>query len=199
MKNVLLVFLMPFMMVNLAHSQTLLLLPDTKGSEIAITNVSLHGASILLKTPTKPNEFRRQSFGAANIALNKQDNYTSFRGDIRYGIGKEKRKNIVQSLDAIYGPQYGLGISTFYQKNALVINNPTVENTTLTFTPSFGYLVGFIYHINDKFYVGIETTPYISASIRYNKITSKNATADLNGLDIGGTSYLNFTAGFKLK
>ena len=199
MKNVLLVFLMPFMMVNLAHSQDLLLMPDSKNTEVAITNISFNGASILLKKQISPNEFRRQSFGAANISLNKQQNNTTFGGSVSYSFGKEYRKNIVKSFDAIYGPQYGLSAYTDYRKNIQPVNNTTFEQTVFTFAPSFGYLLGFIYHINDKFYIGFETQPSISTSVRYDKETNKEANIAWSALNIGASGYLNFTAGFKLK
>ena len=199
MKNVLLVFLMPFMMVNLAHSQNLLLMPDSKNTEVAITNISLNGASILLKKQVSPTQFRRQSFGAANISLNKQQKNTSFGGAVNYSFGKEHRKNIVKSFDAIYGPQYGLSAHTNYSKNIQQVNNPIFEYTSFTFSPAFGYLLGFIYHINDKFYVGFETQPYISTSFKYDKVNDEKPNIEWNAFNIGASGYLNFTAGFKLK
>ena len=168
----------------------------SKRKEVAFTNVSLEGASILLKKEIKPNVFIRNAFGYGRVQASKNQNVSGFNSSISYSIGKEKRKNLIQSLDFIHGPQYGLGISFAQSKTK---QNTTFENTSFVLTPSFSYLLGIIYHFNDKIYVGLETAPYISTSFQYTKATNQPTRTELTSLQFGASNYLGITAGYRFK
>ena len=71
----------------------------SKRKEVAFTNISLGGASILLKKEVKPNVFIRNAFGYGRIQASKNQNVSGFNSSLNYSIGKEKRKNLIKSLD----------------------------------------------------------------------------------------------------
>ena len=168
----------------------------SKRKEVAFTNISLGGASILLKKEVKPNVFIRNAFGYGRIQASKNQNVSGFNSSLNYSIGKEKRKNLIKSLDFIHGPQYGLGVSFAQSKTK---QNTIFQNTSFEFTPSFSYLLGIIYHFSDKIYVGLETAPYISTSFQYVKTTNQPTRTELTGLQFGASNYLGITAGYRFK
>ena len=168
----------------------------SKRKEIAFTDISLRGGSILLKKEVKPNVFIRNAFGFGRIQASKTQNVSGFNSSLSYSIGKEKRKNLIQSLDFIHGPQYGLSVAFAHSKTK---QNTVFQNTSFELTPSFSYLLGIIYHFNDKIYVGLETAPYISTSLQYVKTTNQPTRTELTGLQLGASNYLGITAGYRFK
>ena len=170
----------------------------SKRKEVAFTNISLQGASILLKKEVKPNVFIRNAFGFGGIQAVKNQTASIFNASLSYNIGKEKRKNLVKSLDFIHGPQYGLSVSFAQSKSKQTVNN-NFESTNLNIAPSFSYLLGIIYHFNDKIYVGLETMPYISTGLQYIQATNQPTRTNLNSLQFGASNYLGITAGYRFK
>jgi hypothetical protein len=69
-------------------------------------------------------------------------------------IGWENRKEINEKFNFIHGPEVGLNISLITPFNEVIAQ----------FAPSFGYILGAQYKLNNDFYINLEVIPSVSTT-----------------------------------
>ncbi len=164
--------------------------------EVGLSGLSFSGGSFVYKKEIKPNVYRRMSFDPTNIQLFRGNvlNNTNFGGG--FNLGREKRKDVIEKVQFIYGPQFGVGFRFQKQRNVNSINT-SFNNSTLTVDASFAYLFGIIYHINDKLYIGFESQPSLFTSFDRDKNNSGVVKININEIRLAGNGYFQLTAMYR--
>ncbi len=168
----------------------------SKKKEIGVSNLSLSGAYLLYKKEIKPDVYRRWNFAFTDVGFTKGEKSKSINSRLGFSLGKEKRKNVMEQLSFIHGAQYGLFLSfnnDYNNANSYI----SYHNTSLYFNPNFGYLLGAIYQINKRFYIGVESIPSLYTSLSYSKDTYNKTKVKLNGINLSASGNLNFTAMYR--
>jgi hypothetical protein len=168
-----------------------------KKREIGLTNLDFSGGAFVIKKEIKENTYRRLSLGSANITFDKGQ---VLKGtDLRLSLdwGREKRKNLVSKLDLIHGMQYGTDFFFINNKNTKE-NTFEFNNTAVRLNANLGYLIGFIYHLNEKIYIGVETIPDVGLGFTYSKDNDNKTRIAFNSVSLRSSGYFRLTAAYKL-
>jgi hypothetical protein len=164
--------------------------------EVGLSGLSLYGGSFMYKKEIKPNVYRRMSFDPASIFYSKGNvlNNTDFGAG--FTLGREKRKDVIEKVQFIYGPQFGVGFDFLKYHNVSSINT-SFNTNTLTVDLNFAYLLGIIYHINNKVYIGFESSPSFQTSFNRNKNNDGIVQTKLNLISLKGSGYFQLTAMYR--
>jgi len=125
--------------------------------------------NLMYKRELKSGLIRRHRFLFSNFLYNSTGSTIDFRTG--YAIGHEKRKKMNEVFSFIHGPEVALVIN--YQ-NIRVPNDDRV--TTVILQPSFGYIIGFQYDINEHFYISVEVIAALSGSVQLREMQDTSYT-----------------------
>lgn len=130
---------------------------QTMAKEIGIRLGSFSGYDLLYKKQKSETQYSRFRLSNAKLELNKIANLTAYDFFINFGLGLENRVPLGNNFAMVHGwePSLGFGFSGSGKLETININ------------PRIGYIFGFMYSINNKFAISIESVPslYISTSI----------------------------------
>jgi hypothetical protein len=123
--------------------------------EIGARFTGLDNIGLVYKKERKENKYIRHNFAVA------QFNYTSrnlFQANMSYAFGFEKRKPIGNNMIFYRGIQPSFGVN--YLRANFNLNQPPFDEIFGAYV-GLGYMFGFMYSINERFYVSLETIPSI--------------------------------------
>ncbi|WP_027419324.1 hypothetical protein [Crocinitomix catalasitica] len=148
MKN-LLVLLTPLLLFSpITFGQT--------NKEIGIRSNNINNLGIIYKKQRKENSFVRYRLAMTSLNMTISENNLIVNGQLGFSIGWEKRVSVSDKF------QFKHGFEPFLRGGLNENFNNNFGNTNLDLDAGLGYILGFIYHFNEKFYLGIETIPSIS-------------------------------------
>ena len=128
--------------------------------------LSLNGFSdfgLVYKVKKSENKYLRYQFAYLESALQGRDNRLGVALNIGFSAGIEKRRLITEDIEFIHGFMPGIGIAGSY--NGVTNGSSAVSSGSLFITPTLGYVLGCLYHISDRFYIGLEVLPAVNGSI----------------------------------
>jgi len=164
MKNILILLVFIFIISLRGKAQESI--KQSKDTELGIRMSDFNDFGFIYKKEKSENKFSRIRASAFNVGY--------IGGSAQIGLqtalGKEKRNLIGERLQFIKGPEFALAVSfisegsiTYSSSSGFFENGTEIEISsgegTLLFAPAIGYVLGFQYEINDKFWFSVETIP----------------------------------------
>lgn len=126
----------------------------TINREIGLRLSNFDNFGAIYKKELSENRYFRVSAAVFNFNLNLVESGTS-NINLYLSSGIEKRRNIGEKFNFIHGINFNGGIN--FQGNT--------EASITQISLGAGYLLGFIYDLNDHFYIGLETIPSINVGL----------------------------------
>ncbi|MCI1267098.1 MAG: hypothetical protein LKG19_11040 [Saprospiraceae bacterium] len=138
--------------------------------EVGIRIGGYGGYSFVFKKEQSENKFRRVRINAGKIDFKKNNNIQSYNLLASVTMGIEKRASLTNNFYIFHGWEPGLtfGFSGDKELKSIQIN------------PFVGYVFGFMYNLNDKFIIGIETLPNIYINTSINPVQGEKADTNLS-------------------
>ncbi len=150
--------------------------------ELGVRFSSLESFGLLYKRGLDDGRYRRYNFALFDLSLAALEGGTVGAFSVSASIGTEKRVSIAPSFKFAHGWQPGAGLSIVTTDGAGVI----------TLSPSVGYLIGFQYHVSERFYFGVEAIPSISLGIVLGEISGATFNAGISSTGVGLTTVYRF-------
>ena len=125
---------------------------------IQISNLNFNGSNTFsgfFKKERKENVYRRIRFFSGNLAFGQVDEDLSFDFSAGLAIGREKRKSLGDKLDFYQGPEFAFSLG---------LASLTDDETRISFTPAFGWVLGLQHSFNDHWAINVETIPRVALS-----------------------------------
>ena len=155
-------FTILFLLSSTLFSSSLFAQAPAQGHEIGVRARGITDFDFIYKKQKAEKRFVRFRAGSIDFDFAEQGDQQRFATSLGFAIGWERRVPIVGKLSFIHAPEPFVNFR-FTQ------NISPVSTSSMRVTPGFGYVLGFMYDISDKFYVNIETTPSISGSMLFNR------------------------------
>lgn len=151
---------------------------SAQNREIGVKLSGLDNFKLVYKKKKTDDKYLRYELAYFNTKLQGTSSTTIFSSSAGFLAGIEKRKVIDDKLKFIHGFLPGIGIDMSVNKSL----NVSTVNTNTNIWSQLGYILGVQYHFSDKFYLGLEAVPNISASLGF----------DNNNLNYGFRTNINF-------
>jgi hypothetical protein len=134
---------------------------------VQIVDITKLSSNFIYKKRIKDNVYRRYNFDINHLSLGaKNSNLNTNSFIFNASIGTEKRKNIRERFNFVYGLQYRLGFDLQFSNTLIQANNGALiqySKQEINTELGIGYLLGVKYDIAPYLYASIETMPTISA------------------------------------
>ena len=142
---------------------------DARTRELGLRFTGLEDFDLIYKKSLTEDTYRRYRFFTGQLTFIDVGGTSVGAFNAGASIGKETRRTIAERVQFVRGPEFflSLGLSS------------TEDEYLATVQPGFGYVLGFVYQVSDRFVLGIETIP--SVSLLYGN---------------GDAQVINFNAGF---
>ena len=133
---------------------------QNQNREIGLHMSGLNDFNFIYKRQKEENKFARYRFLFTNLGYRgfEGDNSGNFNFGFGIAAGVEKRRSISEKLQFIHGWEPRLTLN-------LTANS---DNYFLNIRPAIGYVLGLQLDLSEKFYVGVETIPSLSAGFGIN-------------------------------
>jgi len=142
--------------------------------EVGIRIGGSGGYSFVYKKEQSENKYKRMRLNAGKIDFSKLNDVHAYSLLASMSVGTEKRISLTNDFYIYHGWEPGLtfGFSGDSKLRSIRIN------------PFVGYIIGFMYDLNGKFFIGIETLPNMYINTNINLIEGDTANTSLSaGLD----------------
>ncbi|MCX6217238.1 hypothetical protein [Spirosoma sp.] len=162
---------------------------DSPTREVGLRLTSFDSFGMVYKKKLDENTYRRYRLAFGNLGANFVQSNTMVAFSAGGAMGKEKRRNLTDKLQFIYGTELIASVSL----NSSTSGSVTVDNgsggvvtytgsSLLLVTPSvgIGFVLGAQYNFNPRWYISAELIPSVTAS----------------GTFGNGTSFYSIQAGF---
>lgn len=157
---------------------------------LQITNFNLENFALIYKVQNRGNENRytRYRFIFTNINFFKRahSDVNAFSFNLGGSIGIEKRTNLSDRIQFIYGPEFNT-LFRYRNSDSGDSQNPNAQNET-NVSLGLGYILGLQYNFDSRFYINLEIAPGVSAN--YN--TSKIAINDMENKNTEWSAFADF-------
>ena len=146
---------------------------DAATHEIGLRTSDFGSIGLVYKKQLRENTYRRYRLAFGNLTTNFVNSTSAISFSVGGAIGKEKRRNVSDKLQFIYGLEFipSVGFTSTNSGNLTVDNGNgstlTYKGSTITLVmPSvgLGFVLGAQYNINPKWYISAELIPTITAS-----------------------------------
>ena len=148
--------------------------------EFGIRFNSLNGFDLVYKKEKSETKWRRYRLGASNFQYQRNDSINkNWQVNLELAVGCETRERIADRAVFYHGFEPRVGFS-FY-------SNAYSKQTTIS--PGIGYVLGFLYDLSPRAWVGIEAIPAVYSTFTLEKYGESstafnNAGFSLNSLAI---------------
>ena len=178
-------FLLLFSALSLTYDAS------AQNREIGLKFTGLDNFNLVYKKKKEENKYLRYYFGFFNTNLQGTGGATNFSSSVGFSAGIEKRKQISNKLQFAHGFLPGIVLDGFFTANNISGN----ENYGLRVQPQLGYSLGVQYHFSEKFYLGLEAIPSISAAVNFgrNQSVDYSIQTSINMNTIGISAVYRFT------
>ena len=146
----LLLALIAFAMMPTIHAQN-------ANHEIGLRMGSLNNFGAIYKKQRSENKYLRIRMAFVNSSI--QLSPYQFNAGLGLALGWEKRRAISEGFEFIHGFEPFLQAKYLSQEG----NTPNTYSTVA----GLGYVLGFQYHFNSQFYVGLETIPALTGRFSF--------------------------------
>lgn len=153
--------------------------------EVGLRLASFENFDFIYKKEKATNKLMRYRLGIANVGFLSQNDNESVSAQFGFAIGVENRNPINEEFYFIHGiePYFSIALAS------------SSNNTTWNLLPGVGYVLGFQYNLNEKFYINLETIPSLNVgiSLRDNSPDTYAVNAGFNSNAISVTVAYRFT------
>jgi hypothetical protein len=158
--------------------------------EIGIKMNGLDNFNLVYKKKKTEDKYRRYEAAFLNTNFQGTAGQTVFTSAVGFSGGIEKRKGITDKLKLAHGFLPGIFFNGFWGFNA---NNGS-GTFNVNISPRLGYALGLQYHFNDKFYLGLESIPSLTASVGFseNQVTSYSVQTNISLINVGLSAVYRF-------
>ncbi|SOD93324.1 hypothetical protein [Spirosoma fluviale] len=154
---------------------------DSPAREIGLRATGFDSFGLIYKKQLKENTYRRYRLAFGNLGANFVRSNTLFSFSAGGAMGKEKRRDLSDKLQFIYGTELiasvslnstttgtlsvdnGAGGTTIYTGSNILVVTPTV---------GIGFVLGAQYNFNPRWYISAELIPSVTASGAFGNGTS---------------------------
>lgn len=130
--------------------------------ELGLRAITLTNFNLIYKQQNELGNYWRFGLGNVQFAQNVNGNGNFSQFNLVFSAAYEKRRDITDRLEFIYGFQPSIGLS--------------INNDFQQYQAGLGYILGAQYHLNRDFAIGLELTP----SLNYRYSDSNNQTVLFN-------------------
>ncbi len=127
---------------------------------LRISNFDLRNFGVVYKIqrPNNENHYMRYGFWVGNLrtSITPERNSQSYNTRIGGNVGWEKRTAWSNRIQFMHGPEAFVGFNYFVFRRD---SEPLSRNFSLS--AGVGYILGLQYHINDQFYISLESIPSV--------------------------------------
>jgi hypothetical protein len=158
--------------------------------EIGVKLNSLDNFNLVYKKKKADDKYCRYEVAFFNTNFQNAGGKTFFASAVGFSAGIEKRKAITDKLKFAHGFIPGIYFSGYWAYDS---NNGNGQFNVLL-RPQLAYAVGVQYHFSDKFYLGLESVPSVSASVGFseNQIVSYSLMTNINLSTVGLSAVYRF-------
>ncbi|HMN90777.1 MAG TPA: hypothetical protein PKD70_08630 [Saprospiraceae bacterium] len=132
---------------------------------LQISNFDLRNFGVVYKIqrPNNENHYMRYRFLVGNIqfSTSPDNNVQNYNANVSGNVGLEKRIVWSNRIQFMHGPEAFVGFNYSSQRQ----DDPVSRQLGLS--AGVGYILGLQYHINDQFYISVESIPGVF--YRYNE------------------------------